>query len=306
MNYGIGIDLGGTQIKGGFFDLKKGKMLAKDSVDSRDGDWEGNVPAFGVEARGLVDSLEKKAKKEAEIAGVSAPGLARRDGSAIASLPNRLDGLEGFVWADVLGKPGAVLNDAHAALMGELWQGGAKGLRDVVLLTLGTGVGGAIVADGKLLRGNIGRAGHLGHLSIDFHSEMRTICGAPGGLEDFVGNHNIVERTGGRFGTTLALVEAVAGGKDEEAERIWDESMRALAAAISSIANVIDPQVVLIGGGISKAWKQIEPRVSHWLDEFEWRPGGARVELRRAELGEWAGAYGAVYNATIQQGMVDE
>ncbi|MEZ5431001.1 MAG: ROK family protein [Verrucomicrobiales bacterium] len=79
--------------------------------------------------------------------------------------------------------------------------------------------------------------------------------------------------------------------------------MRALAAAIASYANILDPERVLIGGGISRGWDILQPRLEAWLDRFEWRPGGARVELRRATLGEWAGSLGAAYYAATEAGL---
>jgi glucokinase len=84
-------------------------------------------------------------------------------------MQGRLNGLQGFVWTDFLDspRPVVVLNDAHAALLGEVWKGAARGYNNVILLTLGTGVGGALLIDGRLAQGNIGRAGHLGHVSLN-------------------------------------------------------------------------------------------------------------------------------------------
>ena len=144
-----------------------------------------------------------------------------------------------------------VVNDAQGALLGETWLGAARGSRDVILLTLGTGVGGAILADGQLLRGKIGRAGHLGHVTVDPDGPA-DICRMPGSLEDAIGDCTIVSRTGGRFKTTKALVDAAAGG-DAEARRCWRTSVRLLAIAIASFVNVIDPEIVVIGGGIAKS-----------------------------------------------------
>ncbi|MBL9153744.1 MAG: ROK family protein [Verrucomicrobiales bacterium] len=287
----LGIDLGGTRIKGALFDAETGAVLARDMVPTRDGEREGGEPAFVAQARRLAASLEYRAGVVAGTVGVSSPGLANRDATAIDFMPGRLAGLEGLVWSEVFGKPATVLNDAHAALLGEIWQGGARGIRDVVFLTLGTGVGGAVVSEGRLLRGHLGRAGHLGHLSLDFRAPG-DICGTPGSLEDLVGNHSVTERSGGRFESTRDLLEAVLAG-DPAAESIWDESMRALAAGVVSLINAFDPEVVLLGGGVAEAWDLIEPRLSVWLDRFEWRPGGHRVAVRKAVLGEWAGVYGA-------------
>src|SRR5262249_27301054 len=101
--------------------------------------------------------------------GVAAPGLAARDGESIAFMPGRLRGMEGLGWQEWLGldTPVPVFNDAQAALLGEVWLGAAKGAKNVVLLTLGTGVGGAAMVDGRVLRGHLSRAGHLGHVSLD-------------------------------------------------------------------------------------------------------------------------------------------
>lgn len=293
MKLGIGIDLGGTVIKAAAFDCADGTLLSRQSAPTRDGDAPiDGLPAFAHEVKGLVAKLEDEQGIKAAVLGLSAPGMANAEADRIAFIPNRLDGLEGFDWSACLGRPVKVLNDAHAALLGEIWQGSARGLGDVILLTLGTGVGGAVVSGGRLLRGHIGRGGHLGHISLDYLGSG-DICGTPGSFEDLVGNATVAERSGGRFTMTRDLVAAVAAG-DAEAEAIWDRSMRALAAGIASLVNVLDPQAVVIGGGIASAWIHIEPAMDRWMDEFEWRPGGAKVEIRRAELGEWAGTYGAL------------
>ncbi len=294
---GIGIDIGGTVIKGAIFDLNYGSVIQKETVATQTEGKVNGMPAFAVQVRDMIDRLEEEAGGEATVIGISAPGLASRDASSIESMPGRLSGLEGLKWEKFLDRECSVLNDAHAGLMGEIWMGSAKGLRDVIFITLGTGVGGAVVSHGQLMRGHIGRAGHVGHISLNYQGPG-DICSAPGSLEDLVGNHNVKERSGGRFDSTADLVAAVENG-DEDAERVWDESMKALAAGIASLINILDPQAVIIGGGISQAWDSIQPRLMKWMDEFEWRPGGVRVQLRRATLEEWAGTYGAVYFAMM-------
>ena len=196
---------------------------------------------------------------------------------------------------DFLQREVRVLNDAHAALLGEVWQGAGKGLRDVVLLTIGTGVGGAVVSDGRLLRGHMGRAGHLGHISLDPHGDL-DIANTPGSLEDAIGNASLARRSEGRFKMTRELIEALLHG-DAFAAKIWDESIRALAAGIASLINCFDPECVILGGGIVAGSRDhlLEP-LERWLEKFEWRPGGRRVRLELAALGEWAGAHGAAWN----------
>ena len=293
MKVGIGIDLGGTAIKGAIFDCDDGRELERASVPTCDGEPAvDGVPRFALQVRDLVAELGQKVDHDAVVVGLSAPGMTNASADRIEFIPNRLEGLQGFQWSEFLGGSVAVVNDAHAALLGEIWLGSARGLRDAILLTLGTGVGGAAVTGGKLLRGHLGRGGHLGHISLDYLGEG-DICETPGSLEALVGNATVAERSGGRFTMTLDLVAAVENG-DCEAIRIWDDSMRALGAGIASLVNVLDPQAVILGGGISTAWQTLEPSLRRWLDEFEWRPGGAQVEIRKAELGEWAGAYGAL------------
>jgi glucokinase len=299
---GIGIDLGGTAIKGAVYDLASGRELARDTVPTCDGEAPvDGCPAFARQAAQLIAGLEERVGGKASTIGLSAPGMANRASDRIEFIPKRLSGLQGFDWSNFLQRPVAVLNDAHAALLGEIWQGSARGLRDVILLTLGTGVGGAVVTGGKLLRGHLGRGGHLGHISLDYLGEG-DICGTPGSLEALVGNATVDARSGGRFAMTRDLVAAVDRG-DAEAKAIWDRSMRALAAGLASLVNVLDPEVVILGGGIATAWEQLLPGVERWLDQFEWRPGGARVELRRATLGEWAGTAGALaFALDLQRG----
>jgi glucokinase len=230
--------------------------------------------------------------------GLAAPGLAAKDGKSIAYMQGRLAGLQGFMWEDFLqSSPVVVLNDAHAALLGEVWQGAAKGYHNVILLTLGTGVGGAVLIDGRLIKGQIGRAGHLGHTSINSDGAP-DIVNTPGSLEQMIGNYNVAERSNGRFTSTRKLVEAHLAG-DIEATKIWLRSMHHLAAAITSFINAFDPEVVIIGGGIAQAGPALFEPLRQYLDQFEWRPMGHTVPVIAAALGEKAGAIGAAYQALI-------
>jgi len=285
MTSAVGLDLGGTQIKGVVV-TPAGEILRREMRATNDDGTDSRAWA-GV-AKGLADELGG-----ALPVGLSAPGLAARDGRSIALLPGRLRGIEGLDWTEFLGRarPVPVANDAHSALAGEAWIGAARGLQNAILLTLGTGVGGAILADGKILRGHLGRAGHLGHTCLDVHGPP-SIVGTPGALEDFIGNHNIAARTGGRFTTTHALIAASRGG-DAEAERLWLGAVRALACAVTSFINILDPEAVIIGGGVAQAGDALFAPLRAELDRMEWRPAGQAVQLLPAALGEWAGAIGA-------------
>lgn len=295
----IGIDLGGTNIKGALFDASTGECLDRATTPTRDGENDGDLPAWSSGVRKLVERFEAAAGGEQVPIGISAPGLAARDGSCISWMPGRMHGLEGFRWADFLQRPARVLNDAHAALLGEVWQGAADGARDAVMLTLGTGVGGAVISDGRLLTGHLGRAGHLGHITVDHHGPPG-ITGTPGNLEDAVGNATVAARSEGRFTSTRALLEAVQAG-DADARRVWGTSVHALAAGMVSLINCFDPETFILGGGIATgaAGLLLDP-LEDLLDEMEWRPGGQRVKVVLASLGEWAGATGAAWHGGKQ------
>lgn len=295
MEYVLGLDLGGSSIKAVTV-TPEGHLLAEAKVPfvDRDREWAHSL-------RAMVADFARQHDGPARAIGLAAPGLVARDGRWVAHLPGRLLGIEGLDWTEWLGRTSAVpvLNDAHAALLGELWLGAARGSQNVFLLTLGTGVGGAAVVDGKLLKGNLGRAGHLGHTVLDFLGPLDDVS-TPGSLEYEIGNKNVVARTGGRFPTTKALVTAQLAG-DPDAVRVWGRSIRALAAGIASLINVLDPEAVIIGGGVADAGEALFGPLRTELARVEWRPGGASVRLLPAQLGGLAGAYGAAWNALVQK-----
>jgi glucokinase len=280
----LGLDLGATRLKA-LCVTADGREIARDTSPSNGPDWRESAK------RCVASLLEKHGQPDA--VGVAAPGLPSRDERCIARMPERLAGLEGLDWREFLGfsKPIPVLNDAHAALLGEVWMGAAKGRRDVIMLTLGTGVGGAVLSDGRLMRGHSGRAGHFGHISIRADGPPG-IVNTPGSLEDAVGNHSLPARSGGRFHSTFDLVAAAKQG-DADAALVWDNSIRDLAAGITSLINVFDPELVVLGGGICEAGDDLFVPLAREMERVEWRPGGHCVPIVRATLGEWAGTYGA-------------
>jgi glucokinase len=292
MNVTAGIDIGGTQIKAGAYD-DSGRLLASALMPGEalcGGNWTQSV-------RDALAALEDECGVRIERAGIAAPGIAAKDGRSIRDMPGRLTGLVGLDWTTFLQRDAAVpvLNDAHAALLGEVWCGAAKGARDCFLLTLGTGVGGAAMCDGRLLTGHLGRAGHLGHISLDPDGPPG-IVRTPGSLEDAIGNHSVARRTGGRFTMTRDLLAAARPG-DPDAVTAWEKSVRALAAGIVSLINVLDPAVAILGGGIMAAGDQLMLPLRAHMDLMEWRPGGSGVSLVPAQLGEMAGTCGAAARA---------
>jgi glucokinase len=280
----LGIDVGGPNIK----------AIALDPT-GRELEREGQPTPPDRER--LVETVREIARRlggaQARSIGLCSPGLAARDGRKIVWMQGRMESVQGLDWTGALGtaSPVRVLNDAHAATVGEAWLGAARRRRHVVLLTLGTGVGGGVLIDGKLLKGSIGRAGHLGHVSLDAFGPP-DICRTPGSLEDAVADSSIERRSGGRFASTAELVAAVEAG-DAQAAGIWSRAVRSLAAGIASLINVLDPEIVVVGGGIARAGDTLfEPLRREMLD-VEWRPLDEAVPIVPAELGEFAGAIGA-------------
>ena len=293
--YLIGLDLGGSSVKAAAL-KPSGEIL-----DTCQREFDVNRPRHWAETvQECFENFRDQYGPDLQSIGLSAPGIPDSAGQSIAHMPGRLEGLENLNWANYLNwaKPLPVLNDAQAALLGETWLGAAKGQKNVVMITLGTGVGGAALLDGHLLRGQFGRGGHLGHICLGI-DEKPDICGTPGSLELMIGNCSIETRTQGRFKTTFELLQAVRSGSPE-AKRIWDKSVKALACGIASLINILDPQTVILGGGIARAGEQLMDPLRSYLDQFEWRPGGRRSELKIATLGEWAGAYGAAKHGLIK------
>ena len=292
MRYGIGIDLGGTNIKIVTVS-EEGQILERAGCET-----EKDSPASWVATiRQKIKEIENARSETARWIGLAAPGLAARDNLSIVSMPGKLRGLEGLNWTESLRtpKPVPVLNDAHGALLGEAWLGAAVGHRNAVLLTLGTGVGGAFLADGRLFTGHIGRAGHLGHLSLD-PDGAQDIVGTPGSLELTIGNASLAKRSGGRFTSTRQLVQAHLNG-DEKASEVWLRSVYNLAAGLTSIINALDPEVIIIGGGIAQAGPALFNPLKEFLEKIEWRPLGQSVRVIPATLGDFAGSLGAVHYA---------
>jgi glucokinase len=288
MSYAVGIDLGGSSVKSVAV-TAEGIVLARETVefDAREPlEWAEKVRETALE-------LQQAQGAPAACLGLSAPGLAARDGRSIAHMPGRLEGLENFDWTGFLKHPVPipVLNDAHAALLGEAWIGAARGCRNVIMLTLGTGVGGAAMVDGHLLQGEISRAGHLGHNCLN-PDGPRDATGIPGSLEWAIGNGTVGVRTQGRFATTHDLIRACEQ-EEELATKYWLLSVQALACSIAGYINMLDPAKVIIGGGIARAGRTLFEPLEKFLRPMEWQPGGHSVPVVPAELGEHAGALGA-------------
>jgi glucokinase len=287
MKYAIGIDLGGTRIKGSAMDAD-GNILHRLYTPTYDGD--GAVWKHAV-ADTVNDLLGKISDHDESVIGISAPGLPSDDNTRIVYMPGRMQGLENFSWNEFLHMPTYVLNDAVAALIAEATSGAAKNKKHVVMLTLGTGVGGAILVDGKPYQGAFNKAGHFGHMVIN-HNGDRDVTGMPGSLEDCIGNCTVEKRSNGKFSSTHDMLTAYRDG-DEFAREVWLRSVRQLAIGIASITNILSPETIVLGGGIAEAGDVLFEPLNEYMQEFEWRTGGNKVEIVKAVYGDLAGTIGA-------------
>ena len=290
----IGIDLGGSRIKAVAID-KLGNIVYRQYLPTNDGDdtvWKNAVYT-------AVQDVKSKLHCTYHTIGISAPGLPNAENTAIAFMPGRLQGLENFVWSEFLNAKTFVLNDAISAMMGEARFGAAKDRKNVVMITLGTGVGGAILIEGKPYQGSFNKAGHIGHMVIDSEGEQ-DIIGMPGSLEDAIGNCSIEKRTSGKFKTTHQLLEAFRNG-DSFAKEIWLTSVKKLAIGLASITNILSPEMIIIGGGIAEAGNDLFEPLENFIHSYEWRAGGNHTEIVKAQYGDFSGAVGAACFAREQK-----
>jgi glucokinase len=190
----------------------------------------------------------------------------------IAFMPGRLEGLENFVWKDYLNCSAYVLNDGVAALVAEAKTGAAKNSTNAIMITLGTGVGGALLINKQPYQGSFNKAGHIGHMVIDSNGDA-DVTNMPGSLEECIGNCTVEKRSKGKFTSTHELLDAYRN-KDEIASQVWLVSVKKLAIGLASASNFISPDTIVVGGGIAEANDDLFIPLNKWFDEFEWQPGG--------------------------------
>ncbi len=281
----IGIDLGGTRVKAVLVD-DIGNVLHEVIVPTLDqqGQWKDS-------AKSAFNQLNANLNENEFYVGLSAPGIPDKYNKCIQLMPGRLEGIEGFNWTEFLGREVFVVNDAVAALSAEARFGAAKNCNDAIIITIGTGVGGALLINGKIYQGAFQKAGHIGHMSINLDGEP-DICGMPGSLEEAIGNYSINKRSNGQFHDTAELIEAMKN-HDSFAHDIWFKSIKALAVAIASLGNILSPEKIILAGGIIKAGSILTDPLEKMINEYEWRIGENRMQIEIAHFGEQSGAIGA-------------
>jgi len=187
-------------------------------------------------------------------------------------------------------------NDADMAGLGEFHHGAGRGSRNMVYITWSTGVGGGLIIDGRLHRGAHGTAGEIGHMIIDPNGPLDN-CGQRGCLEVFCGGANLARETGH---TAAELFGAAAKG-DQQARMIVEKAARYMGMALISLTNAFDPEMFVMGGGVSHSWALVQPTMLEVLRSSPFIKPARRPSLRRARLGDRAGQVGAVEWARINQ-----
>ncbi len=304
--YGFGIDVGGTTVKVGFFETS-GALLDKWEIKTNTAN--GGEAILPDIAKTIEEKLSKEgiSKDEVQGIGIGVPGPVLN-----ASVVTRCVNL-GWGEIDVAGTlskitglPVKVGNDANVAALGEMWQGGAKGSSNVVMVTLGTGVGGGIIVDGRIVAGANGAGGEIGHLNVCEDEHEACNCGQHGCLEQYASATGVVRMAKRKLAkiseeTSLhkyddltakdVFDEAKAG--DKVALEIVDEVCEILGKTLGKIACVVNPEVFVIGGGVSKAGQILIDTVKkYYVPNTFTSCKDARFEL--ASLGNDAGMYGCM------------
>jgi glucokinase len=230
------------------------------------------------------------------------------DAGVVRQTVSRVHGWEGMPLAasftEALHLPCCALNDAHAAALGELRFGGGRGSPDFLLVTLGTGIGGAVVSDGRLMAGTTGVAGAIGHLTL-VPDGKPCRCGARGCLERYVSGEALADSalsSGYPAATDARVLAALANDGDEVAQRLWKEAGRLLGHGLVSALHLLNPARILVAGGLAAAGELLLGPAQQVIDE-EALPR-ARVRLALARLGVDAGLIGAGSDAWRRFGAV--
>lgn len=302
--YCFGVDLGGTTVKIGLFD-PEGTVLEKWEIPTRKDDNGNNIlPDIAAAILGKMD--EMNIAKEAVIGvGIGVPGPVDDEG-VIYKAVNLGWGVMNIndVLGGLLQLPVKAGNDANVAALGEMWCGGGKGYNDMVLVTLGTGVGGGIIINGKILTGATGAGGEIGHIHMQDDEPEACGCGNHGCLEQYGSATGIVRLATRKLAATSedsvlrkeevtakAVFDAVKAG-DKVACEIAEEFGEYLGKGLASIAAVVNPGAFVIGGGVSKAGDILLDYVSKNYVKYAFH-ACRDAAFKLATLGNDAGIYGA-------------
>lgn len=306
--YAIGVDLGGTNVKIGIVS-REGKIIKRISLETKAAGGPNSV--ISQIQKGIKEVLSKNKLKIHGI-GIGSPGIISTKKGIVEDPPN----LPG--WGKVsLGKiiekefkiKTYVENDANAAAIGELIFGAGKKFDAFVMVTLGTGVGGGIIIDKKLFRGQFGAAGEIGHMSISYNG-LQCNCGSFGCVETFVGNHYIVKRVQNELAQhkdsqiwqliendltklTPLVIDKALQNNDEYAGQVVEQTGMYLGTGLASVANAFNIGTFIIGGGVAGFGKPLFKAVEESISLRVMKPLRKKVKIIPAKLKNDAGIKGA-------------
>ena len=309
MKYAFGIDIGGTTVKIGLFD-ETGSLLEKWEIPTdRTADGVNILPDIAASVKG---KMEAHGIGAADIlgAGIDVPG-AVADGKTVNRCVNLGWGVRNIAeeFEALLPVRTAVGNDANCAALGEMWKGGGEGFRNVVMLTLGTGIGGGVILNGEILPGAFGAGGEVGHMPVDPAEEEMCGCGGYGHLEQYASatgftrlakrylaahpDEETALRAFAKDGPAAKDIFDLAKAGDPAAMAVTEEAGEILGRAMASISCVVDPEVFVIGGGVSKAGEYLTDLVARYYRKYAFH-ASKETKITLARLGNDAGIYGAV------------
>ena len=294
MKYGFGIDLGGTTVKIAYFD-ENGTLLQKWEIPTVTANGGRQIlPDIAASIRDFIDGNQIN---ESAILGlgigvpgpVSGKGVVNKCinlGWGVFNIAEELSALTGF--------PVKAGNDANVAALGEYWKGGGQGCDNMVFATLGTGVGGGIVIEGKLLHGAHGSGAEIGHMVLNRGETAACGCGKHGCVEQYCSATGIVRLAGlhGMHDVSCKDIFDAAKAGDKVALEVMDEYYEYLGEFLGTLCSVIDPEVVVLGGGVSKAGQMLLTGVEPYFHKYVFH-AASQVKFALASLGNDAGAYGA-------------
>jgi glucokinase len=305
MKYGFGIDLGGTTVKLAYFD-EDGTMLDKWEIPTDKTDSGKNIlPDIADEVKKYMEN--KQIPRESLIGiGIGVPGPVRTDGTVTKCV--------NLGWNEInvekelsrlTGLPVKGGNDASVAALGECWKGGAKGCKNIVFATLGTGVGGGIVIGGKVVHGAHGAGGEIGHMCLNRDETESCNCGKKGCAEQYCSATGIVRLAKQALRESAAPsvlrdiktltckdVFDAAAAEDALAREILEQVYAYMGEFLANICNVVDPEYVVLGGGVSRAGQPLLDGVQRRFKKAAFL-GACEAKFALATLGNDAGAYGA-------------
>lgn len=300
-------DLGGTHLRVGTVD-RNGKICCRQIQPTPQAEKPNEI------VRALIDAVHECARKAEAQGGVLSavsvvvPGTVNVADGVVVKAPN-VPCLDGFRLAAALESelewPVILENDANAAAIGEMWRGAGQGYCTLICVTLGTGVGGGIILDGKLWRGADGSGGEIGHIGVDPFAGVPCTCGSRGCLEVYASATAIVRMTREarpRYpNSILHNTEDLTSAKIYQAGREGDELAIEvfrrmgvyLGIGLASLINVLNPEIVVIGGGLSNGWELFEKHMHQQVIERAFPIPARRVKIVRAQCGDDAGLLGA-------------